>query len=306
MGADRPTNSLALSLLLALLSACAGSPEQQAPVVADEELRDTERDVMFATEFPVASKAEAISRAEDARKLGEIDKALFFYVKALKFDPEDANLLATIGRLHQVQGNDRLAVRAYSMALRENPDYADVLEARGLILLSNDEAERALDDLTRAVALNPNAWQAYNGLGLLADREGNHTEAVRYYDAALAINPDSGPVLNNRGYSKLLADDYEGAGEDLIRAANELGHRQAWLNLGLLFTRWGYWDLAVETYAKVFPEPEACNRVAEAAMEKSDFKTAERLLKQAIELSPSYFPEAEKNLEQVQAKLRGR
>ena len=296
----RSCKTLSLIALVSLLTACASTPsETQTAPIADEELRDTDRDLLFATEFPVASKDDALARAEAARQTGEIDKALFFFVKALKFDPEDADLLAAIGRLHQYQGNDRLAVRAYTLALESRPDFAEVLEARGLILLGHDEEEQTISDLTRAVVLNPNAWQAYSGLGLLADREGNHTEAIAHYDAALAINPDSGPVLNNRGYSKLLADDFEGAGEDLIRAAEELGHQQAWLNLGVLFTRWGYYDLAVETYEKVLPKAEARNKVAEASIEKGDYAVAERLLRQAIELSPAYFPEAEDNLARV-------
>jgi Flp pilus assembly protein TadD len=288
-----------------MLSACASNPPQSNEAIADAELRDTDRDVLFATEFPVANKAEAISRADAAQKVGEIDKALFFYVKALKFDPKDADVLSRIGGLHQYQGNAQLAVRAYSMALELQPDDARLLEARGLILLKHDEEERAKEDLTRAVVLNSNAWQAYNGLGLLADRRGNHAEAIAHYDAALAINPDSGPVLNNRGYSKLLASDYEGAGKDLSRAAQELGHRQAWVNLGTLFTRWGYYDLAVEAYEKVLTKPDALNKVAEASMGKGDLKTAERLLKQAIELSPTYFVDAEENLAQVRERLGG-
>lgn len=292
-------------LFVACLAACAGAPAESTATVADETLRETDQDVLFATEFPVANKQDALARAELARKTGEIDKALFFFVRALKFDPADADLLATIGHLHRLQDNDALAVRAYTMALREQPDFADALEARGLILLSNDEEERSLDDLTRAVALNPNAWQAYNGLGLLADRKGNHPEAVRYYDAALAINPDSGPVLNNRGYSKMLAGDYSGAGEDLSRAAKELGHRQAWVNLGSLMTRWGYYDLAVEAYGTVLPQPEALNKVAEASMRKGDLDTARKLLEQAIEQSPSYFEKAEQNLAQIKARQGG-
>lgn len=306
MNKDLHKRLIGLALAAAFVSACASTPPPQEPAAyAEEDLRDTDRDLLFATEFPVASKDEAIARAESARKTGDINKALFFYVKALKFEPDNADLLAVIGRLHQQQGNDTLAVRAYSMALEVRPDMANVLEARGMILLSHDEEERAIADLTRAVALNQNAWQAYNGLGLVADKRGDHVGAVAHYDAALAINPNSGPVLNNRGYSKLLMDDYEGAGEDLIRAAEELGHQQSWLNLGLLFTRWGYYDLAVETYSKVLPERQAYNRVAEASMNKGDYAAAEKLLKQAIELSPSYFPEAEANLEQVKRRRGG-
>jgi Flp pilus assembly protein TadD len=259
-----------------LLSACAGTPTSPEPGFSEEALRDVDHDLIFATEFPVASKAEAIARADAARSEGELDRALFFYVKALKFDSQDARLLAAIGFLHQFQGNAEYAVRAYTLALKEDPDFAEVLEARGLMLLSNHEDERARIDLTRAVSFNMSAWRSYNGLGLLADRQGNHSLAVTYYDNALAANPGEANILNNRGYSKILVEDFDGAYRDL-REATE-----------------------VVALQEVLSHPEALNKVAEASILNGDNATAERLLKRAIKLSPRYFPAAENNLAQLQ------
>jgi Tfp pilus assembly protein PilF len=126
-----------------------------------------------------------------------------------------------------------------------------LLEARGLILLNHDEAERAFDDLSSAVAINASAWQAYNGLGLIANKRGDHSAAIAHYDMALGINPDAGPVLNNRGYAKMLAYDYIGARTDLSRAARDLGYRQAWINLGALYAKLELYDQAVDAYGEV-------------------------------------------------------
>lgn len=282
---------------LALVAGCATAPAAPEYPISDEVLRDPDNDVLFATEFPVTSKADALQRADEARKAGDIDKALFFYVKALKYEPEDADLLAAIGLLHQYQGNSVMAVRAYTMALGVRPDFRRVLEARGLILLGHDERERARRDLERAVQLEPDAsWQALNGLGLLSDHEGDHAAAIAHYNSALAINPASGAVLNNSGYSKLLAGDLEGAELDLRKAAEVLGHTQAWVNLGLLYARRAQYDAAVDTLQKVLSEPEALNKVAEVSMEQRDFGTAVTLLEQAVRVSPTYFPAAEENL----------
>lgn len=294
---QNPKIRLAALLLAIMLNAgCAMAPAAQGPETA---LRDTDQDLLFGTEYPVTSKGDALLRADQARKEGDVDKALFFYVKALEFDPNDADLLAAIGLLHQYQKNDRLAVRAYSLALRSRPDFVDVLEARGLILLKYEENEVATADLTRAVELNPQAWPAHNGLGLLADRKEDHVAAITHYDRALEISPESGPVLNNRGYSKLLAGDTAGAESDLKRAA-ELGHQQAWVNLGKLFAQAREYHRAVEAYGTALPQPEAYNKVAEASIENGDYEMAQTLLEQAIRLSPIYFPAAEENLAQLQ------
>lgn len=282
-----------------LLSACAGTPAVTEPAFSEESLREADSDVLFATEFPVASKADAMLRAESARKEGELDKALFFYVKALKFDPQDSQLLAAIGLLHQFQGNAEFAVRAYTLALKENPDFAEVLEARGLMLLAHNENDRAFADLSRAVRVNDSAWSAWNGLGLLSDRDGNHVQAITYYDKALAINPGAADTLNNRGYSKMLADDIDGAEQDLKTAAEVFGHKQAWVNLGTLYASQGKYEMAVSAFRKVLSEAEAFNKVAESSIANGDYAAAETLLKQAIQLSPRYFPAAEENLAQL-------
>lgn len=286
----------ALMLAIMLNAGCAMAPAGQTP---EKELRDTDQDLLFGTEYPVTSKGDGLLRADEARQAGDLDKALFFYVRALEFDPNDADLLAAIGLLHQYQKNDRLAVRSYSLALRARPDFVDVLEARGLILLKHEENETAAADLARAVELNPAAWPAHNGLGLLADRNEDHAAAIAHYDRALETSPDSAPVLNNRGYSKLLAGDAAGAEIDL-RRATELGHKQAWVNLGTLFAQSGKYQRAVEAFGEALPRPEAFNKVAEASIENGDYEMAETLLEQAIRLSPVYFPAAEENLAQLQ------
>src|SRR5210317_1140227 len=122
--------------LLGMLSGCASTSAVPDSAAYDKELRDSDNDILFATEFPVSSKADALLRADEARTAGDLDRAIFFYVKALKFDPDDADLLAAIGILHQHQGNDELAARAFTLAIDARPQFVQALEARGLILLS--------------------------------------------------------------------------------------------------------------------------------------------------------------------------
>jgi len=286
-----------LSSYLVIAAGCASAPVGPEYAVAEDDLRNTEGDVLFATEFPVTSKADALRRADESRKAGEIDKALFFYVKALNYDPQDADLLAAIGLLHQYQDNAPMAVRAYTLALQARPDFPRVLEARGLLLLAHDEFDRARSDLARAVELEPlTVWQSYNGLGVIADHRGDRVAAIGFYDAALKINPTSGSALNNRGYSKMLAGDLAGAEADLRVAAERLAYGQAWVNLGSLLARQGQYGPAVDAMQQVLPDPDALNRVAKAAMDQGDFRTALSLLEEAVRVSPTYFPEAEENL----------
>jgi tetratricopeptide (TPR) repeat protein len=269
-------------LLLPMLGmgACATTATAPPPIAEDQELRDTDLDVLFATEFPVESKYEATQRAGDAWSKGDLDRALFFYVKALQFEPDDTDLLAIIGMIHSAQNNPRMAVRAYTRALNIDPLHVASLEKRGLLLLAHDEDERAAADLQKAVALNPALWRAQNGLGVLADKKGDHETAITYY----------------RGYSRYLLGDFELARTDLLKAATELGYEQAWVNLGVVYAAEGDYADAVEVFKNVLSQSESCNRAAEAAIANGDYAVAERLLERAISESPRYYPAAEENL----------
>lgn len=295
-------NGLKLTLLLSMamvLAACGSTPPESNKATENVALSNTKMDLMFATEFPVTGKSDAMTRAAQAWSSGDIDRALFFYVRALQFDSEDIDLIATIGKIHYAQNRPEMAVRAFSMALRIDPDNAMSLEGRGLILLANDRNELAEVDLQHAVKISPNAWRAHNGLGMLADRRGDHLIATMHYDAALAIVPESAVVLNNRGYSSFLTGDYRSATADLHLAAGQHGYQRAWINLGGVYAREGRYIPAVDMYLKVLSEAESYNKVAEAAIANDDYETAQQLLEQAIYESPTYFPAAEENLSRL-------
>jgi Flp pilus assembly protein TadD len=283
-----------------VLAGCASQPSTSAQGIAEEDFRDSDLDVIFATEFPVTSKADALKRAQESLEEGDTDKGLFFYVKALNYDPDDAGLLYRIGRIHDHGGNAEMATRAYTLALRSNPDLVPALESRGLLLLAHDEEIRAEQDLERAVLLDASAWRAQNGLGLIEDRKGNHDRAISLYSAALDVEPNVAEILNNRGYSRMLAGQLFAAESDLRQSA-ALGYRKAWINLGVLLARSGQYGQAVDAFRKVLDEPESLNKAAEIAMSNRDYNIAENLLEKAIKESPVYFPDAEENLAQLAA-----
>ncbi len=290
------TLKAAIICFLGLLTGCASAPDLRSDQYAEAELNDTSFDLLFATEFPVASETEALARAAQAMQEGKVNKALFFYVRALQFQPENVELLAHIGEIHMQQNNFAMAKRAFLMARTYDPTHAQSLEALGLIYMSEDNDEQAVSELNLAVASNDLLWRAHSALGVYADKANDHTGAQQHYDAALLVNPNAAYVLNNRGYSKYLAGDLRGAALDFYEAANNQGFSQAWANLGRVYARQGWYDDAIETYAQVMSEANAYNNTGQAAIENGDFTEAKGFLLEAIRLSPTYFPAAEKNL----------
>lgn len=285
-----------LALSLMFMQGCASAPSAKGgdPVASD--LGSENLDLLFATEFPVASKDEALMKATHAYRDSNFDKAQFYLVQALKFDLTDADILAQIGNLHVRQGNSLLAARSFQFALQQKPDHAASLEGMGLLYFKSGNDDEALKHLERAVASAPDLWRSYNALGVISDRRENFELAQTYYDAALGIQPSSDSVLINRGYSKYLNQSYHEAALDFYAVAKRSNNAKAWWNLGLVYGKQGWYEDALECFLETADERDAYNETGAIAMSNGDTEQALHYLSEAIRLSPTYFAEAEKNL----------
>lgn len=288
-----------IAIGLICLQGCATSSPVEANDAALRDLSAENLDLLFATEFPVASKDEALAKAKLAYREGDVDKAQLYLVRALKFDLGDVDLLVQIGNLHIQQGNSLLAARAFQLALQQDPQHPASLEGMGLLYFKAGNDEKAREHLEPAIATAPNLWRSYNALGVIADRQENFERAQSYYDAALQIQPLADVVLINRGYSKYLNKDYQGAAVDFYDVTQRSTNKKAWRNLALVYGTQGWYQDALETFLKVDDERDAYNATGAVAMENGDIEEAYRYLSEAVRLSPTYFAQAEKNLAQL-------
>jgi tetratricopeptide (TPR) repeat protein len=286
--------------LLSLLTGCAS-----APVVDDDEytgaqLSNNSTDVLFESEYSVESETDALKRADHALQGGNVDEALFFYIKALKHNPENVELLANIGEIQYQLNNYAKAKQAFLLAKGFDPTHSRSLEGLGLLYMDDGLNDQAIKELQTALANDHELWRAHNALGVYADKSSNFAAARDHYDAALSINPNAAYVLNNRGYSRFLAGDFPGATADLYEAANNRDFPSAWANLGMVYANHGWYDDAISTYRNVMSEAHAYNNTGKIALKNGDFPQAMQYLHEAIRLSPTYFPEAQQNLTRLE------
>lgn len=299
MSAARKAGIGALTVCLGFTLGCAGSQTKNLDGALAETVSKENLDLLFATEFPVASKQEAITKSNLAYRDGDLDKALFYSVKALKFDVTDVELLVRVAHLHVLQGNSGMAARAFNLALAQDPSHPESLQGLGLLYFEADRPDLARHNLERAIAADARLWRSYNVLGVLADGRGEHRLAADYYEKALEIRPDSVSVLINRGYSKYLAGDLKTAARYLYDVASQSDHPRAWRNLGMIYAELGWYEEALEVFRKVEDDATAYNRTGVIALANSDLSLAQDLFMEAVRQSPVYFAEAEQNLDRV-------
>lgn len=299
MIAARKAGIGALTVCIGFIYGCAGSQTKHADGTLADTVGKENLDLLFATEFPVASKQEAITKSNLAYREGDLDKALFYSVKALKFDVTDVELLVRIAHLHVLQGNSRMAARTFNLALAQDPSHPESLQGLGLLYFEADRPDLARHNLELAIAGDAGLWRSYNMLGVLADGRREHGLAADYYEKALEIRPDSVSVLINRGYSKYLAGDLKTAARYLYDVASQSDHPKAWRNLGMVYAELGWYEEALEIFRKVEDDANAYNSTGVIALANRDLSLAQDLFMEAVRQSPVYFAEAEQNLDRV-------
>ena len=89
------------------------------------------------------------------RKIGRLDEAAEAYEAAIGLQPANADALADLGAVYQLQGRFDAAEAACRRAIGVNPDFVQGHYNLGISLKSLGRAEAALDALRRAVQLDP-------------------------------------------------------------------------------------------------------------------------------------------------------
>jgi tol-pal system protein YbgF len=244
---------------------------------------------------------EAIALGDKALRKGELDQAVFQYIKAMELNGGgDATTLNKIGDIQNKMGNYAHAGQAYQLSLNLEPDNQHALEGLGLIQLRDRNYTAAKGNLTRALTINQNLWRTHNALGAIADLQGDHVTAQNHYRQSLLLQPNSLNVINNYGYSLYLSGDWNEALAEFRKALNiSPDFERAWYNIGLLYARQGRFQDALGAFDNVMGRPQAYNDIGYICMINGDYRQAELYLRKAIKLSSTYYKKAHENLEKM-------
>ncbi len=216
-----------------------------------------------------------------------------------------------LGYMYENQGNDDMAIEAYSKSIEENPEFEAAYKFRGAAYLRNKNYAEGEIDLNKALEIDPEYSDAilelaslkYEAgsyeeaeelvnrvlstdeenalanalLGSILDKHEKYDEALAAFDKAVSIQPEDGQLKMQRGIVRFFAGDKEGALEDIKECRKVSGsHQVLQFNFGLVYvTMEGYEKEAYRNFEKAFKkEPNILkNYLAEA----QDFE-ADRLI----------------------------
>ena len=148
--------------------------------------------------------------------------------RAVVLDPQSAEALEALGRVHLHRNQIDQALSAFLSALVIKPQSASLLSNTGYLFLKRGDLIQARVFLERAVAADDSLVEAHNNLGIVLARMGETNQAFSEF---LTVN-DPAAAFNNLGVVYLDQKRWAEA-RDVFRRALLLdpGHKKARTNL---------------------------------------------------------------------------
>lgn len=313
-----------ISLLLALSAVLAGCQSMGPEPGEGRSIYAGNHSVLYRARQQAGSLEQALQLADMAYQAGDLDQALFQYLRVLELEPKRYSALVWVGRIHRERGNIQLAELAFEEVLSKAPNDLDALAEMGMLQLAKRDQDVARELLSRALLLDQqrlantsqnvmpavdalkvdrqSPLRLYNALGVLADLTNEFALAERYYRLALQIEPRSALVQNSLGYSYYMAGHWVEAEQVYRRALDRNGsgsYAPLWRNYGLLLARTQRYEAALSAFEQIGSRAQASNDVGYVCLVEGRLDEAEQFFRSAMEQSPSHYATAWDNLERV-------
>jgi predicted TPR repeat methyltransferase len=129
------------------------------------------------------------------------DKAKTYFEKAAGLNPPNLSACYNLGRLKQIEGDDKGAITIYRAIVKQEPRFGLAWNNMGVAYREIGEPEEAISCFRRAVAFAPEMAEAWNNLGVAQDECHMIENASRSYQKAIEIQPDYASAHFNLGVS---------------------------------------------------------------------------------------------------------
>lgn len=293
----RITNKpVGLFAVLVLITACQNNKKELESTLEDKNIQEL-------IDKQSADGAESVDtlliKARGAWVEGRKELAQVYYIRAYKLQPDNVDILGEMANVYEKLNNNKQLELCYRLILEKSPENIEAYENYGLFLIKRKKFSEAEELLKKAEKISK-SWKVFNALGIIADIQGKHQDARQFYGKASLIDANNPEVLNNIGYSFYMEDQLEKAkGYFLWAIKQDNKFKKAIYNYGLTLARQLKYDDALSVFSNVMNKAEANNNVGYIAMKNGDYKKAELLLKEAVNLSPHFYQKAYQNLQEL-------
>jgi len=150
--------------------------------------------------------------------IGNNEKALAAFRKALEINPNDDSVYNNLGNLYYDMGKNKAAEEAYEKSLKTNPRYAQTYYNLGNLYNRINSKGKAVSLYKRAIEINPDYAKAYNNLSDIYYNMGKPKDAIEMLKKAVEIDPNFEEAHNNLGIAYYQEGRHDLAIEHLNKA----------------------------------------------------------------------------------------
>ena len=146
-------------------------------------------------------------------KLGQFDKAIIQFKKALEIDPPYTLGPLFSGNVYTDAENYQDKIKEFQEVIKTNREYARAHNYLGLAYLQQKNYLTAKHFLLESIKINPKYAKAHNNLGVLYEEMGDTAKAIESYQTAHRVDPENPESLYNLGLAYDVLED----GENSVR-----------------------------------------------------------------------------------------
>ena len=135
---------------------------------------------------------QAYNRGAAYQQQGDLDRAIFYYLRAVENDDSFATAFFNLGIVYASRRDFDLAKDAYRLALERQPDLVAARYNLAVLLAEQGEPEAAAEHYAAILKAHPDHAASHYALGLLySEHAGTYGLARRHYEAFLKLAPQS-------------------------------------------------------------------------------------------------------------------
>lgn len=154
--------------------------------------------------------------------LGESDKAIDLYQRALKIDPDYVLARYDLAVAYRGLGEVDKAIAEYEKVLKINPKFPEALSNLGGQYFRKGDVKQAVAYFRRAIEVYPNFIQALSNLGATLNKLGQSKQALPHLKKALSLDPEFAVAYFNLGNAQFGVGNLDEA-EQAFNTAVEKG-----------------------------------------------------------------------------------
>ena len=143
--------------------------------------------------------------------LGDLDRAISYFQKVLKKDPDYVSALYDMAAANRDKGLIEETISDYEKIIKINPSFPEALSNLGGYYFRLGKLEKAVTLFENAVAVYPNFIQALSNLGAALNKLERAAEAIPHLKKTIRLDPEFAIAYYNLGNSYFALNRLEDA-----------------------------------------------------------------------------------------------